>query len=111
MENPTLLTAPAGATLDADPAPMTTVSVLSVDAWRSACGGWDWNNWHEIGRAWVTICDLSPRKLLAWARAEGYLGTGSIGRVSVIDDGYNVTICERGNGCPILAIAYGDVLS
>lgn len=109
MENPTMLAAPSAAPLDADPAPVT-VSVLSIDAWRSACGGWDWNMWHAIGRAPLAICDLTPRKILAWARAEGYLNRWSVGRMAVIDDGYNVTICERGTFRPILAIAYGELL-
>jgi hypothetical protein len=107
METPTLPAAP----LDADPAPVAMVSILSVDAWRSACGGWDWNDWHTLNHIRVTICDLTPRALLSYLRSNGYLNRYSAGRVSVVDDGYNVTICERGTLRPILAIAYGEVMS
>ena len=84
-----------------------TVSVLSVDAWSDGMGGWQWNSWRCVGaipRAWLR---LSTRRLLRLLREEDFLGLGSVGRVLVEDDGYNVCIQER-SGCTVLALAYGD---
>lgn len=48
------------------------------------------------------------RKLLSWMRSEGYLSAQSAGKVSVEDDGYNLTIVERSNRRPLFAIEYGN---
>lgn len=86
-----------------------TCSVLSIDAWRNADGGWDWNDWRRVGTVPVAVCDLNPRALLAYMRAEGFLAATSTGRCAVEDDGYNVVIMARGTREPIFAIAYGEV--
>lgn len=87
------------------------VSILSIEAWRNADGGWDWNNWHRVGWYDVAVCDLPPRQLLARLRADGYLAATSAGRVRVEDDGYNVVVLSRGTSEPLFAIAYGEVQS
>lgn len=50
----------------------------------------------------------SPRKLFAWMRANGYLSDASKGNVVLEDDQFNVVICDRRNGQPVFAIAYGE---
>lgn len=91
----------------ANPTRPETFHVLSIDAWRGCEGGWDWNNWHGVGYAPVEVVDYTPRRLLAWMRSEGFLSAQSAGRVAVQDDGYNLTIIDRRNGCPLYAIEYG----
>jgi hypothetical protein len=85
-----------------------TLKVLSIDAWRGFEGGWDWNNWYAVGDAPTNALNYSKRKLLNWMRSEGYLSAQSAGKVSVEDDGYNLTIVERGNRRPLFAIEYGN---
>ena len=86
-----------------------TCKILSIEAWRCTNGGWDWNNWHNVGAVPVAWCDLPPRKLFAELRRADYLAVGSIGRVAVENDGYNVVIVARGTREPIFAIEYGSV--
>lgn len=86
-----------------------TVNVLSIDAWRG-CDGWEWNNWHTVGRIDVSVCDLPARALLKVMRDEGYLSAYSAGRVAVEDDGYNVVIVQRSDNMPLFAIAYGEAV-
>ena len=50
---------------------MPSINVLSIDAWRQAEGGWTWNAWHRVGEADRSVCNLSPRRLLSFARKEG----------------------------------------
>lgn len=83
------------------------VSILSIDAWNSP-EGWTWNNWHKVGSVDVSICNRSHRAILAFMRREGYLGAGSIGRVAIEDDQYNVVIVAKGTREPLFAIAYGE---
>lgn len=85
-----------------------TCSVLSVEAWRNADGGWDWNDWRRVGTVPVTVCEFKPRALLAYMRANGFLGPKSAGRCAVEDDGYNVVILARGTREPVFALAYGE---
>jgi hypothetical protein len=85
------------------------ISILSIDAWYDG-ESWTWNNWHRIGSCDVSICDMETRALLRWLRTEGYLGAGSAGLVAIEDDGYNVVICERSTGMPVIALAYGEVM-
>lgn len=91
----------------ANPTRPETFHVLSIDAWRGIEGGWDWNSWDIVGAAPVETMHYTPRRLLAWMRSEGYLAARSKGRVAVQDDGYNLTIIDRRNGCPLYAIEYG----
>lgn len=87
--------------------PLNSFRVLSIDAWRGVEGGWDWNDWRGVGYAPVETLNYTPRRLLAWFRSEGYLSAQSAGCVAVQDDGYNITIIDRRNGCPLYAIEYG----
>lgn len=88
-------------------APANTVRVLSIDAWRSAEGGWDWNNWHHVGDVPREWCGLKPRALLRNMREAGYLSEYSVGRVAVEDDQYNIVIVARGTREPMFALEYG----
>jgi hypothetical protein len=87
-----------------------TVSILSIDAWRDG-GGWQWNNWHKVGACHVSVCDRSPRAILRYMRAEGYITHSSAGRVAIEDDQYNIVVIARGTREPLFAIAYGEVQS
>ena len=82
--------------------------LLSIDAWREE-NGFVWNDWFKIGD--IEKADFEKlntnRKLIKYMRDNGYLGPNSQGLVSVNDDGYNVTFCERSNGRPVFAIEYG----
>lgn len=91
----------------ANPTRPETFHVLSIDAWRGIEGGWDWNSWDIVGAAPVETMHYTPRRLLAWMRSEGYISKQSAGRVAVHDDGYNLVITDRRNGCPLYAIEYG----
>lgn len=86
--------------------PKAEIRVLSIDAWRYD-GGWTWNQWYEIGHVPREALDMSTRKLLRFLRAEGLLGAGSVGRVRVEDDQYNLTVCAIGTGEPLIALEYG----
>ena len=85
---------------------MATINVLSIDAWRDG-PGWTWNMWYKVGTTDLTTCDLPARKLLRWAREEGYLSEGSKGRVTTEDDGYNVVILDKNTREPLFALEYG----
>ena len=90
-----------------------TVNILSIDAWRNY-SSWEWNNWFKVVtfdlEADGSLLD-SPRKLFRWLRVNGYLSVSSKGNVMVDDDQYNVVICDRRNGRPVFAIAYGEAES
>lgn len=88
---------------------MSDVSILSIDAWRYD-GGWQWNEWWKVGTCPLETADLSPRKLLAYFRREGYLSPRSVGRCAIEDDGYNVVILERSDRRPLFAIEYGPAV-
>lgn len=87
-----------------------TVRVLSVDAWRSKHGGWEWNNWFKVGTLPREACDYSPRKLLGLLRKDGYLTPGSAGKLALEDDGYNVVIVAKGTREPLYALEYGSTV-
>jgi len=78
--------------------------LLRIDAWRDG-GSWTWNSWHRVARVPLRWCDLDPRALLREMRAADYVD--GAGRLSVEDDGFNITIKARGTGEPLLALAYG----
>lgn len=86
------------------------VSVLSIDAWRSVDGGWDWNAWHRCGEAPLAWCDLKPRALFRAMRDAGIITRESRGRVAVEDDGYNIVVMARGTREPLIALAYGEAV-
>ena len=84
--------------------------ILSIDAWRDPCGGWTWNQWFNRGtitRAEFDRIADSPRRTLRWLRENGALSAFSAGRVRVEDDGYNLVICSRADGEPLIALEYG----
>ena len=87
-----------------------TLTLLSIDAWKSTEGGWDWNDWHKVGTVPATTLDLTPRRLFKFLREAGYLSANSVGRVARDDDGYNVVIMEKDTRRPVYAIEYGSTL-
>ena len=87
------------------------MQILSIDAWAGDFKGmWDWNSWQKVGT--ITKEDFekltSNRKVLIWARAEGYLSEKSKGKCSVFDDGYNLVIINNTTREPLYALAYGE---
>jgi hypothetical protein len=92
------------------------INVLSIDAWRYDTG-WTWNMWHKVGTidsaalAVLSRHDVPERvrnrRLIGWARREGYLGSKSQGLIAVEDDGYNIVFAARGTREPLFAIEYG----
>lgn len=83
------------------------VRVLSIDAWYSPEGRWDWNNWYSVGLFPLGHVDDKPRAIFRRLRALGLLSAASAGRVSLDDDGYNLVVRLRASGEPIFAIEYG----
>ena len=81
--------------------------ILSIDAWRSTDGGWQWNNWHSIGECPLEVTGLGTRAFLKWLRENGILTAKSAGRVRVEDDQFNLVIVERHSGEPLIAVEYG----
>ena len=81
--------------------------ILSIDAWRNAEGGWDWNSWQSIGECPLEVTKLGTRAFLKWMRENGILSVNSTGCVRVEDDQYNLVIVERHSGEPLFAIEYG----
>ena len=86
-----------------------TVNVLSIDACRNCDNGWEWNDWHEVGRIDAAVCNLPARALLKVMRGEGYLSAYPAGRVAVKKDGYNFVIVQRSDNMPLYAIEQGDL--
>ena len=84
------------------------IRILSIDAWRDG-DGWQWNNWFSVGKIDAVTLDTlkTPRQILAWFRAEGYLAHDSGGKCEIDDDQYNIVVCERGSHMPLYAIEYG----
>lgn len=88
---------------------MTTVNILSIEAWRTP-DGWQWNNWFNVGTIDTADIPEKPRAILRYMREAGYLTPASAGEVAIEDDGYNVVIVAKGTREPLLAIAYGEAL-
>ena len=85
------------------------VTLLSVDAWREPEGGWTWNNWFTIEKdIFLNQKELSSRHLFKWLRDNDFLTDQSKGKMSLDDDGHNLTICLRNTGQPVMAFCYGD---
>ena len=87
---------------------MVKTKLLSIDAWRDSDNLWFWNAWYTIEKDIFiesTILE-SPRKLLKLCRDNGWLTEGSKGHLKIEDDGWNVIICKRSNGEPLLALEY-----
>ena len=84
---------------------MTAFTIMSIDAWRDAEGGWYWNNSFKVGAIDRTIVEnYTARKLLKYLREEGFLSDKSKGIVAIEDAGNYITIVDRRNGCPCIAI-------
>lgn len=85
------------------------MNILSIDAWRDNEGGWQGNSWCRAGTIDKATFEAlkTNRQTLRYLRDAGHLSAYSAGRVSVEDDGYNVVICDRSTGEPIIAIEYG----
>lgn len=85
-------------------------NILSIDAWGNGDGSWDWNQWYSVGKDLeLPDSDITPRKVFAYLRNEGYLNAQSAGKVSMYDDQYNIVVCERANNMPIFALEYGSI--
>lgn len=86
------------------------LKILSIDAWRDE-DGWTWNDYYKVGE--ISHEDFAKlnttRKLLNYMRRKGYLGSGSIGKVSVDEPGcYADVFTEiqaRGTREPLFAIS------
>lgn len=85
------------------------IKLLSIDAWRDSDGGWFWNNWHKAGEVPLSTVNLTPRRLFAFLRKEGYLSKESAGKVAIEDDQYNLVIVAKGTREPLFALEYGAV--
>lgn len=86
----------------------TEIGILSIDAWRDG-DGWTWNNWTKIGTCDVCICDLPPEDLVKWLYDEDYLATKNMSKLSIDDDQYNLVVCDKKTGEPLIALAYGEI--
>jgi hypothetical protein len=85
------------------------MKILSIDAWASPGGGWDWNQWFHVGdvdKAEFEKLD-SNRKLIRFMRERGFLVPESKGQIAVEDDQYNIVFLWKNNREPMFAIEYG----
>ena len=85
------------------------MNILSIDAWRDG-HGWTWNNWlhcGDIDKATFESLKTNRAILRYLSNDAGALSDASKGRVCVEDDGYNVVICDKSTGEPLIAIEYG----
>ena len=86
----------------------TRFNLLSIDAWRYD-HSWSWNQWYTLENDIVFAeSELTPRKVLAALRKWGYLTEESKGKLSLVDDGYNIVIQHKDTFEPILALCYGE---
>jgi hypothetical protein len=88
---------------------MSTVSVLSIDAWGSE-EGWNWNNWFKVGSVDLENLPESDSGLLAWFVSEGYVNEKALTECEIDDDQYNYVLTVKETHEPLFAIAYGEVL-
>ena len=86
----------------------TKFRLVSIDAWRNECGGWDWNNSYKVADDIELPDEITARKLLRFVRDSGWLNDHSKGRVSI--DWHNemfeplIEICDKNTGEPLLAL-------
>lgn len=83
--------------------------LLSIDAWKDAGAGWDWNAWYNIGQVPASLCDLPTRQLLAALREWGLVIPP--GTCTTQDDDYNIVVVDRRTREPLWAIEYGPLYS
>jgi len=85
------------------------MKILSIDAWASPSGGWDWNDWFHVGD--IDKEDFEKlktnRQYIKWFRDNEYITKESIGKVGIYDDQHNVVLVQRKDGMPLFAIEYG----
>jgi hypothetical protein len=79
--------------------------ILSIDAWGTEDGGYDWNNWFTIGE--FELMEQSYKEIIEELIAEGYLTELAREGAEVEDDQYNLVIKDKATQQPLLAIEYG----
>jgi len=84
-----------------------TYKVLSIDAWGNADEGYEWNNWFNVGTIEIDI-NSSESDVMQTMFDAGFI-TNTHG-VYVVDDQYNLVICDKQTNEPLLAIEYGSVI-
>ena len=95
---------------DAGPIDCHGMRILSIDAWAGcAPGEGDWNSWNVAGHIPVSEFEAlkTPKDYAVWFYKNGYITTSDMRRITVEDDGYNKTICEKKTGMPVFCIEYG----
>lgn len=85
----------------------TKYRLVSIDAHRNECGGWDWNTWYTVEDGVYLGNDITARRLLKFMRQSGWLTNASKGRVSI--DWHNemcepfIEILDKNTGMPVFA--------
>ena len=84
---------------------MRKYRVLSIDAWADGEGGWFWNNWYS-----VDTLEAMPEdgKVIDALIELGLLSEKARHLCEVEDDQYNLVVTYKADGCPLLAIEYGN---
>ena len=86
---------------------VTKYRLVSIDAWRNECGGWDWNQSYTVEDGVYLGNDITARRLLKFMRQSGWLTEKSKGRVRI--DWHNemcdpfIEILNKNTGEPLLA--------
>jgi hypothetical protein len=85
------------------------MKILSIDAWASPDGGWDWNQWFHVGDIDKEEFEelKTNRQYIKWFRDNEYITKDSAGKVGIHDDQYNIVLIQRKDGMPLFAIEYG----
>lgn len=86
------------------------MKVLSIDAWADdGENTWVWNNWFVVGN--ISKEDFETLKTdqdyLSWFYEKGYINTDSPIILEIMDDQYNIIVCNSETQRPLLAIEYG----
>jgi hypothetical protein len=81
--------------------------LVSIDAWRDM-DGWTWNQSYTLQNGVELADDITPRKLFAWLRENGYLSDYSKGRVRLQDDWPILEIQHKDTFEPIFAFEMDD---
>lgn len=85
------------------------VNILSIEAWADGADNWTWNDWHKVGTAPLSTCDLEPAALIQFMIDDGYLRDGVADKVDLEDDQYNLVIVDKETREPLFALEYGAV--
>ena len=83
--------------------------VLSVDCWGNKKDGFEWNSWYNVGLIEKTNFETlkTDKQIAVWFQENGFTTTSDMRQITIIDDGYNVCICEKKSGTTLFAIEYG----